>query len=170
MKDRWSGSVRYVFESSFGAIAIQDARLLVVRSKLVFVDFWIDVAVHQQQIRPAIVVEVHEHRAPSEVLGMQTEAGRIGSISESAIAVVAIERGAVVREIGFENVELSIAIEVGDGGPHAGLFTSVFIECRACYDCDVGKSAIVIIAIENAGRAVTRDVNVGPAIVIEVDG
>ena len=40
----------------------------------VAVDLGIDVAIHQNQVGPAVVVEIEKHRAPAEILRVQAEA------------------------------------------------------------------------------------------------
>src|SRR5881394_1855618 len=85
---------------------------------------------------------------------MQTQAGGVRSVCEGAVAVVAIQRGAIVREISLKNVELAIAVEVADRRSHAGLFASVFVEGGACDHRDISEGAVVIVPIENAGCAI----------------
>ena len=104
-----------VGESSVAVVVIKNSRFLKVAAEVLAVDFGIDVAVNQQKIGPAVIVEVEEHRAPSQILRVQAESGGEGDVVECAVAVVAIEGGGVVGEIGFEDVELAVAIEVGDG-------------------------------------------------------
>ena len=65
-------------------------------SQVIFVDFWVHVPVGQDQIRPAIVVEVKEHRAPAQVLRMQAQPGGKCGIGEGAVAVIAIQGGRII--------------------------------------------------------------------------
>ena len=53
---------------------------------------------------------------------------------------------------------------------HASLLASVFVEGGAGEDGYVGEGSVVIVAVENAGGAVAGDVDVGPAVVVEVEG
>src|SRR6516164_53688 len=48
-------------------IAVEDARLFEIAAKMLPVHFRIDVAVDQQQVRPAIVVKIKKHGAPAEI-------------------------------------------------------------------------------------------------------
>ena len=64
---------------------------------------------------------------------------------------------------------MAVAVVVGDRRAHAGLLASVFVEGRAGGDRDVGEGSVVIVAVENAGRAVAGDEDVGPAVVVEVE-
>src|SRR5690348_12170805 len=99
---------------------------------------------------------------------MQAETGGEGRVGERAVAVVVVEGGGVVGEIGFEDVEIAVAIVVGHGRAHAGLGAPVLVEGGAGHHGHVGKGAIVVVVVENAGRAVASDINVRPAIVVVV--
>src|SRR5580704_16807362 len=135
---------------------------------MLFVYFGIDVAVDQQEIGPTVIVEIEKHGAPAEILGVQAEAGVKSDIVEGAIAVVAIERGSVVGEIGFENVQVAVAVEIRNGGTHASLFFSVFVESRARKDGYIGEGAVAIVVVEHAGSAVAGDKNVRPTVFVKI--
>ena len=94
---------------------IEDARFLEGAAEMLAVDFGVNVSVYKKNIGPAIAVEIEEHSAPAEVFGVESEAGGVGDVVESAVAVVTIESGGVVGEIGFEDVEFAVAVVVGDG-------------------------------------------------------
>src|SRR5579864_87367 len=87
----------------------------------------VDMAVDQEKIRPAIIVEVEKHGAPTEIASMSAESGRIGYIGEGSVAVVVIERRGVVGKVGAEEIEIAVAVVVGNGGAHAGLLATVRI-------------------------------------------
>src|SRR5437588_10438882 len=65
---------------------------------------------------------------------------------------------------------MAVAVVVGNGRSHARLLASVFVEGRARRDRDIGKRSVVIVAVENAGRAVAGDINIGPAVFVEIEG
>src|ERR1700722_3144234 len=102
-----------VGEGAVTIVVIKDARFLESAAQMLAVDFRIDVAVDEEEIGPAVIVEVEEHGAPAEVFGVEAQAGGIGDVVESAVAVVAIESGGVVGEICFEDVELAVAVVIG---------------------------------------------------------
>ena len=150
-------------------IVVENARLFVVAAKMLLVDLGIDVPIHQQQIRPPIVIEVEKHRSPSQIFGVEAKPSRGSHIVECSIAVVAIEGRSIVGKVRLENVKAPITVVVADRRSHARLLAPVFIERRARSYTDVGESAVAIIAIENARGAVASDINIGPAIVVEVE-
>src|SRR5437016_2000929 len=100
---------------------------------------------------------------------MQAEAGGEGGVGEGAIAVVVVERGSVVGEICLEDVEPAIAVVVGNRGAHAGLGAAVFVERSSGNNGNVGKGAVAIVAVQNAGSAVAGDVEIGPAVVVVIE-
>src|SRR4029077_10238078 len=112
--------------------------------------------------------EIEKHRAPAQILSVQAEPGAIGDIVERAVAIVAIQGRGIVGKISLENVQLAVAIEIGDGGTHAGLRAAVFIEGRSGGDGNVGEGSIAIVVIQNAGSAVASDKNIRPAIVVKI--
>ena len=91
-------------------------------------------------------------------------------VAESAVAVVVVEIAGIVGEIGFENVEPAIAVVVTDGDAHSGLLVAIFAVSASGHDGDVGESAVVVVAEQDAGLGIDRDVNVRPAVVIEIVG
>src|ERR1700676_3861265 len=127
-RPRVSGNVT---ESSLPAIVVEDLGFLEIASQVLFVHFGVHVSVHQQKIGTGVVIEIEEHRAPSQILRVQSQPRGEGHVIDCAISVIAIERGSVVGKIGAEDVQLAIAIEVGDGASHACLRSSVFVERRA---------------------------------------
>src|SRR5277367_2939969 len=101
---------------------------------------------------------------------METEASGVGYIGKDAVPVVAVQGGSVVGEICFENVQAPVAVVVRDGGAHAGLFPAIFVERDASHDGNVRKGSVAIIVVQNAGSAVASHINIGPSVVIEIDG
>src|SRR5260370_29565920 len=70
----------------------------------------------------------------------------------------------------FDEMEVAGEIVIGGGGAHAGLGFAVGAEGAAGFHGDVGEGAVFFILIEGAGGGIVGDVNVRPAIVVEVGG
>src|SRR5690242_3944272 len=113
--DAWAGAGGDVGEGAVAIVVIKDARLLKSAAEMLAVDFGIDVSIDEEQVGPAIVIEIEKHGAPSEIFGVEAESHWESDIIESAIAVIPIERGGVVRKICFEDVELAVAVVIGNG-------------------------------------------------------
>src|SRR5882672_4533437 len=93
-----------VFKLSVPQIVIKQPRLFVLAPQMLLRHFRVHVPVHQQQIRPSIVVHVHKHRSPAEIFRVQPQPRRKRHIVKSSVAIVSIERRGIVRKIRFENV------------------------------------------------------------------
>src|SRR5689334_2118703 len=125
-------------------------------------------SIHQEQVRPAVVIEIKKHCTPPEILRVGAETGGKSHVRKRAVSVVVVESGGVVGKVRFENVRTSIAIVVGNGGAHARLFAPVLIEGNSAEDGCIGKSAVTVIVVKNAGSAVAGDIDIRPAVVVVV--
>ena len=76
--------------------------------------FRIDAAGHPENIRVAVVVEVRDADAPADVARLDAEPGREGDVAEIALAVVDVQRRRVVGEVGLEDIEIAVQLEVAD--------------------------------------------------------
>jgi len=99
---------------------------------------------------------------------MKPEPGSECGILESPVSVVSIKRGSIVREIGFENVQATVAIEIGDTGSHTCLLASILVECGTCGYRNIGESSVAIVVLQNAGSAVAGNVDIWPPVVVEI--
>src|SRR2546430_17095855 len=123
-----------------------------------------------QNVGPAIIVEINEAATPGNVLIGDTDARRERDVAEGAFAVVVIEIACVVGEVGLENVKPSVAVIIGDRDTHSGLFVAVLTVRAAGDHRDIGKRAVVVVVVEDAGFGVHGDINIGPAVVVEIIG
>src|ERR1700761_386105 len=126
--------------------------------------------VDQQQIRPAIIVDIHKHASPAEVLGVDSQSGIKRHVGEGVVSVMVVKRGSVVRKVGFDYVQVAVSVVVSDGRSHARLFASIIVEGHAAIGRGIGECAIVIVAIEDGGGGIAGNENVGPSILVVVDG
>ena len=124
--------------------------------------------VHEQEVRPTIIVEVKKHSAPAEVLSVRAKSSSIGDVGKRPVSAVVIERRSVVRKVCAEQIEASVTIIVGDGRTHAGLLATIGVVGDTRQDADVCKRPVSIIMIKNAGSAVASHVDVRPAIIVIV--
>ena len=67
-----------------------------------------------------------------------------------------------------EEIEVPVAVVVPDGQAHAGLRHAVLAERRPALQRQVGKRAVVIVAIKDGCRRIGGDVHIGPAVLVEV--
>src|SRR5581483_12213504 len=96
-----------------GHVAVQDNRIFVSHAGVQTIHFREDVAVYQQQVLPAIVIEVEKTAAPTDVAGIATETCGGGHVIEVGSAAVSIQRLTLVREIRSEYVEFAVSVVIG---------------------------------------------------------
>ena len=96
--------------------------------------------------------------------------GSAGDVVEVVIPEVSIERIGVVGEIGLENVQASVAVVVGGGGAHAGLLAAVLVHGESAGQTHLFKCPVVLVVKVQTGRGVAGDIDIGPAVVIEIAG
>ncbi len=94
-------------------VVVEEAGFAIEGAQLGGVNLGIDVAVDDEEVGPAVVVDVGEHGAPAEGVGVDGEACGVGLVGEGTVAVGVVEGGGVVGEIGFEDVEVAVTVVVG---------------------------------------------------------
>ena len=166
----WAGGFADVFELAVAQIAVEEAGFAVGGAEFGGVDFGVDVAVDDQEVGPAVVVDVGEHGSPAEGVGVDAETGGEGGVGEGAVGIVAVEGCGVVGEVGLEEVDAAVSVVVGGGGAHAGLLAAVFVEGDSGFGSDVGEGAVFVVAIEDGGGGVAGDVKIWPSVVVVVEG
>src|ERR1017187_7775252 len=119
--------IRHVEELAISAIPIQLTRLLKGLAEAASVYEWVYMAIGDEKVLPAIVVEIHECGPPLDVSCVAGEAGLNCNVQKAAVAIVAVESGGVAGEVGLEDIEVAVAVVVGGGGSHSGLLAPVFV-------------------------------------------
>ncbi len=157
-----------LFELAVAEVAIEILVLRIGGIDVGAFDLGVDVAVGHEDVEPAIVVHVEEAYAPAEEAGVDAKAGEIGVVVEVAVAEIEVEGVGVAGEVGLDDVEEAVAIEVADGDAHACLGLAVGGVGDAGLDGDIFEGAVLLVLVERGGGGVVGDVDVGPAIVVEV--
>src|SRR3989441_4273970 len=159
-----------VGETAVAEIFVEQLLLRVAGFGFELLDFGIDVAVANENVGPAVVVHVEKAAAPAEILRVSAESSGESGVLEIGATEIAIERGRVAGEIRLDDVEIAVEVVIGGGDAHAGLGLAVGREGAAGFDGDIGERAVPFVLIERAGLRVVGDVNVGPAVVVEIGG
>ncbi len=149
-------------------VLVYEARILKSLANLVATDLGIDVPVDLDEVRPAIVVVVDESATPGDVLIVDSNSRGERYIAERAVAVVVIEVARVVGKVRLEDIEPAVAVIVPDSDSHSRLLVPVLAVRASRHHRNIRESAVMIVAEQDAGLGIHRDVNVWPAIVIEV--
>ena len=100
--------------------------LRVARAEPVLVDLRVDVAVGDEDVEAAVVVDVDEPDAPPEVRpGSGGDARCVAAIGEDPGRTVLVQRVVVVREVRDDEVGKTVAVVVAGVDTHAGLRPAV---------------------------------------------
>ena len=129
----------------------------------------VDVAVDEEDVGPAVVVEVGERTAPVDPghrVGRQAEEG--GVVEEDPFAIVLVEGGVLVREVGDEQLGKAVAVDVLGVDPHARLGHAVDVEGSARELGDVVEGAVAAVQEQEVRVHVVGDEDVDQAVVVDV--
>ena len=127
-------------------------------------------AVADQNVGPAVVVHVKKTAAPSQILGVRAQSGRESGVFKIAVAEVVIERGRVACEVGLYDIEIAVHIVIRRRNAHARLRLAVRTQRATRLQSDVYELSIFLVLVKGAGRGIVGDVDVGPAVVVEISG
>ena len=125
-------------------------------------------AIADQDVGPAVVVEIKKSASPSQELRVRAQSGCERRVFEGCVAQIVIERGRVAREIRLHQVQIAVEIVISRGDSHPSLRFAVWTQRTACLERDVDKLAVLLILIERAGSRVIGDINVRPPVIIEI--
>src|SRR4029079_5587408 len=103
-----------VFEAA-AHVAIDDFPLLVARLGAQLTHFGIDVPVGEEDVWPALGVEISESGAPAEPARVEPKAAVERAVLAEAVSHVGVERGGVARKVRLEDVHRAVAVEIADG-------------------------------------------------------
>src|SRR5471032_3156280 len=109
-------TLRDIRELAIARIPIQDGAVLIANVDPQPLDFGEYVPVHQQNIFPAIVVEIEKAASPADKTRVARQARGNRGVVELAAAPVVIQGLALVRKIAAENIQPAVTVIVGRGG------------------------------------------------------
>src|SRR5207244_5536479 len=78
-----------------------------------------------EQIWKAVIVQIHNSRAPADVSGFNSQASANGHIVKIALAVIAVKNISIVGEIGLEDIQVAVQVIVANPNSHACLLHAV---------------------------------------------
>ena len=168
-RDRRPETLGHILEASISKVAINDLPLFVAGLRLDPFDLRIHVAVDDEDVQPAVVVEIDEGDAPSEPAGVEPDSSREGAILAEALAAIRVQRRGVSREVGLEEVDCPVAVVVADGDAHARLRLAVLAVGAAGFDADILEGSVLVVHVQRARVRVVRHVQIDPPVVVEVE-
>ena len=120
-----TGLVQQFLEPAAAQVAEDHEGSFVRHLRTVALHFGIDHSGGDEKVGQAVVVQVHDAGAPAHEARFHAQAGAARNVLKEALAIVAIEHGQFVAEVGFDNIEVAIGVEVADAQPHARLHFAV---------------------------------------------
>src|SRR6185436_10327550 len=118
-----------------------------------------------------VVVEVEPAGAEPGVLeACGSQSGRCASILEARRAVVDVEVAPLAVQLRHEEVLVTVVVEIAGVDPHAGFGMTLTGDGGAGGERLVSKRPVTQVDPEQVLAAVVGDVDIGPAIVVEVGG
>ena len=133
-------------------------------------DHRIYVPVGEEDILPAVVVEIQETGPETQILGVHSQTNLQARVVEAAVAVVLIESRDLVGKVRAHDIEPAIPVIVGNSDPHARHGSAVLVERASGGHSDLAERPVLVVSVEQARGGITSDVDVWPAIVVEVRG
>ena len=159
-----------VIKAPIAQIFVEQLALRVACFRFELLDFGVHMAVANQDVGPAVVVEVEKAAPPAKILGVLAEAALKCSVLEISAAEIVIERRSVAGKIGLDQIEITVEIVIGGGDAHPGLWLAVGAESAARFQRNVSEGAVFFVLIKSARGRIVGDINVGPTIVVEIGG
>ena len=125
---------------------------------------------NHEQVRQAVVVEIHHAGAPAHEAILHRQPGSPAGFFEIGLAHVVIEVRGIAFEIGFEDIETAVEIVVAHGRAHPGLLLAIFTIGDAANGAFFAKRAVVIVQEQQAWSGIAGHVYVRPTVIVEVSG
>ena len=106
-------------------------------------------ALGNEKIFPAVVVVIQKANTPPGVQhGGASDAGAETGVSKSGVAIVLIERIALVCKIGDDQVGPAVIVIVGKIDAHAGVGPAVAVNGNLREEAHLFKSSVAFVVVE----------------------
>ena len=126
--------------------------------------------VADQDVGPAVIVHIEKAYPPAQKLRVRAQACGERGVLEICSALIVVERGRIAGEVRLDQIQIAIHVIICSRDTHAGLRFTIGAQRAAGFDGDVLELAVLLVLVEGAGGGVIGNVNVGPAVVVEIGG
>src|ERR1700722_10727922 len=167
-QDAGTSLLRDFFKTAVAEIAVEVLMLGILKIGLRIRNLGIDVAIRHEQVEPAVVVHIKEANAPAQQSSVDAQTTGISAVFKVRIAEIGVERVSVASKVSLNHVERSIAVVISDRNTHAGLRLRLGRKRGTAFNGYVTKGPILLIQVERCRRGIIGDVDIGPAVVVEV--
>src|SRR4029453_14785469 len=108
-----------------------------------------------------------EPRAPARKgHGYPADADGVGDVAEARVAVVAKEPIAFVRQIGHENIGMTVVVEVAEVRPHAGERFALLGKADTGYQSTPLERAVALVAEEEGLNRIVGHVHIDESVTV----
>ena len=124
----------------------QQGRLEIVQGRVDMLDVVEDMTLGDEQIFPAVVVEILEANAPARTsAGKNSQTGFETAIAERTVAVIVLDAVDLTRQFGDDRVGPAVVVIVLKDHSHAGEPAPILRKSRAGFETDFGERAVTVI-------------------------
>jgi hypothetical protein len=128
-----------------------------------------DSPVGDEQVEHAVVVEVFQSFAESGHLqARRSQARARGNVAQPTVAVVHVVGIGLPAQVGDEQVEVAILVEISGHGSHAGLHRAVDVHRTTAHEGLVDELPIPVVHPQLIGHPVIGHVHVAAPIAVEI--
>src|SRR5580700_4735932 len=106
-------------------ISIQKFALRVPRLCLELLNLGIHVPVADENVRPAVVIEIQESATPSEKLRVRAQTRGESCVLKVAAAHIVIKRRRISRKVRLHQVEVAVEVVISSGNTHPRLWLAI---------------------------------------------
>ena len=125
--------------------------------------------VRDEDVIPAIIIHIKKRGSPTYVrISGLRHSGIPADVGESLRTQISVKRIWLLSEVGHEEVELAVVVEVSKVDTHRSLFLAVSTESSAGDESHFLKGAVVAVVIKVIWSGVIRNVEIRPAIIVIV--
>src|SRR5690242_15532356 len=114
---------------------------------------------HPEQVWQAVVVQVDDAAAPSDIPGLHTQPSSQSDIFKPEPALIPVQSYGIFCEMGLQHVERAIGVEITDADTHAGLFVAVLVHGQAPLQSLLLKGIVPAVVKEQAGSGIAGQVD-----------
>ena len=161
--------LRHLLKLAVPQIPVHQLPLPVSRFVERLAHFRIDMPVALHDVRPAVIVVVHERNTPAQKARNLAHPGLKRLVLKYSAAEIAIQTRSVAREIRLHQVEVPVAIVVRHRHAHARLRLAVGRVRHSRLDRDLLKRPVVIVLVQRRRGRIVGHVNIRPPVVVEIE-
>src|SRR5436190_5779125 len=130
----------------------------------------VDVTIGDENVFPAVVVEVEKLYAKGEMRNADwPKVRRAGKVSKLAVVIVVVKVVAVVGKIRFNDVGPAVVVIIRRVNAHASLLFAVGAVGGAGLGTNFRESALAVVVVKHARGGIVGDVKIEAAVAVVVE-